>query len=88
MKSLKIFALSLACAALLTACGEDDKVIPAEQLPEVVKTYIEKNYADKNIVYVKKDAELFETTYEVAFDDGMKVEFDEDGQVIDIDVND
>lgn len=88
MKSLKIFALALACAALLTACGEDDKVIPAEQLPEVVQTYIEKNYADKNIVYVKKDAELFEITYEVAFDDGMKVEFDEDGQVIDIDVND
>ena len=88
MKSLKLFALSLACSALLTACGDDDKVIPAEQLPEVVQTYIEKNYADKNIVYVKKDAELFETTYEVAFDDGMKVEFDEDGQVIDIDIND
>ena len=79
MKSLKLLALALACAALLMACGDDDKVIPAEQLPEVVQT---------NIVYVKKDAELFETTYEVAFDDGMKVEFDEDGQVIDIDIND
>lgn len=88
MKLFKLFALALACAALLTACGDDDKVIPAEQLPEAVQTYIEKNYADKNIVYVKKDAELFETTYEVCFDDGMKVEFDEDGQVIDVDIND
>ena len=46
-----------------------------------------KSYADKNVVVVKKDSELFSTKYEVVFGDGMKVEFDGDGMPIDVDVD-
>ncbi|MCR4613595.1 MAG: PepSY-like domain-containing protein [Bacteroidaceae bacterium] len=88
MKQIKLFVMALACMVALASCSDDEKVITPDQLPEAAKAYIEKTYPDKSIIYVKKDADVFETTYEVAFDDGMKIEFDDDGEITDIDLYD
>ena len=88
MRQVKLFVMALACMVTLASCSDEEKIVTTDQLPAAAQTYIEKTYPEKTIVYVKKDAELFETTYEVAFDDGMKIEFNGDGELTDIDLND
>ena len=88
MKHLATLTLTaLVGLAALTACGDRDTIITTDQLPAAAKNYIEQNYSDHSILYVKKDAELFKTTYKVHLDGGMELEFTKDGQLKDIDVD-
>ena len=64
------------------------KVLTVEQLPEAAQMYIEENMPDAKVIYVKKEQKNFQTRYEVKFDNQIEYEFDSDGEIIDIDVDD
>lgn len=84
MKKMKLLMGALMLVALaLASC--DDKVIPAEQLPVAAQTYIEQNFPGSSVMIVKKDNDVFSTTYEVQLDNGMELSFDGDGMLSDID---
>lgn len=89
MKKLAIVTvIALLGLTAFIACGDCDAIITTEQLPPAAKTYLEQNYPDRSILYAKKDAELFQTTYKVHLDGGLEVEFDKDGQIKDMDIDD
>jgi len=79
MKLSKLFLLAIAAFALhlATACA-DDKLIPAEQLPEAARTFIQKSFPNESITFVQKDG-FFRPTYEVRLNNGTEIEFDNKG---------
>ena len=63
----------------------DDKVVTIDQLPTPAQSYLTENYPDQKVI--KKDIEGLSTRYEVTLESGMKVEFDGDGSLRDVDVD-
>lgn len=86
MKKVKLFLMTLVGVALLTAC-EKEKIITVEQLPVAAMTYVQKNYPDATVVYIKEETELFKTKYKVLLDNGLEIDFDKDGVPYDIDTD-
>lgn len=83
MKNFMMLFLSLLFIG--TTAKADDRPIDYSKLPKQSQTFITKYFSGKNIALVKMDKELFDTTYEVIFSDGNKVEFDKGGNWKDID---
>ena len=81
----KILALVLGIALSFPALAGNDKPISPDKLPAPVKEFIAKHFASSDISLATVDRELFDTTYEVFFTDGNKVEFDKNGEWKDID---
>lgn len=70
------------CTALLVAVpvlAGNDKAIAPEKLPASARAFIAKYFAEESISLATVDRELLDTTYEVFFIDGNKVEFDKKG---------
>ena len=65
----------------------DDKVVTIDQLPAPAQSYLTENYPDQKVLIIKKNIEDFSTRYEVTLESGMKVEFDGDGSLRDVDVD-
>ena len=82
-----ITIITFAGMVVLASCNDGDKIITIDQLPEAAKTYVEQNYSDQKVLFVKKDAELFNTKYKVQLEGGMELEFNKNGEVIDIDID-
>ena len=90
MNTKKAFLLfSILCASLtLTACWEQDKMIGVQQMPQAAQDYLKKNYPTDSVLIVEQDNEFLNTTYKVQLTSGLELEFNADGQVIDMDIND
>jgi len=84
MKHLRLPLLALFSLMMLTSC-DDEKVITVAELPPAAQTFVGQTYATQTIVVVKKETELFSTKYKVMLDNGMEIEFDKNGQPIDVD---
>ena len=65
----------------------DDKVVTIDQLPAPAQSYLTENYPDQKVLIIKKDIEGLSTRYEVTLESGMKVEFDGDGSLQDVDMD-
>ena len=84
MKHISIIIAAAAIMALtLTAYGE--KAITAEDLPKAAQKYIDQHFPESNILIVKQDRDGLSKTYEVKLDNGMELEFDSDGAIVDVD---
>ena len=85
----KIFALiSMAALMLLSfsACSDDkDELISENALPHAAQTFISTYFPQDNVVKIVKDADKSQHTFEVYFSSGFEVEFDSDGNWIDVD---
>ena len=87
-KTCQLLAL-IAILFLAAGCEPDrKKILTVEQLPEAAQTYIKENMGDAKVLYVKKEKKNFKTHYEVKFDNQMELEFDSNGEIYDIDVDD
>lgn len=83
MKRTKILVALATLGILLASC--DDRPIPAEQLPEAAKAYLQENYPVSRILLVKKDYEWFRVTYDVKLDNGLEFSFNRNGLLYDVD---
>ena len=83
MKKLLLLAMALLVAA--PAMAGDDKKIDEERLPAKAREFIGLHFDRAKISLVTMDREMFDTTYEVFFTDGSKVEFDRKGEWKEID---
>lgn len=77
MKKLVFFLVCLFTMQVVVA--DNDKPINFEQLPQVAQTFVKKYFANKSIAFSKVDKDLFDTTYDVMFVDGDRLEFDKQG---------
>jgi len=57
-----------------------DTVVSADQLPVPAQSFLEEYFPGNAVSYVKKDREIFKTTYEVFLLDAIKVEFNKKGE--------
>lgn len=83
MKKFLIMVCALAAGAA-TALAGNDTPIEAAQLPQEAQRFIQKHFNDVQIAYATEERGLTRS-YEVVFDDGSKIEFDNRGQWTEID---
>ena len=87
-KTYQMLAL-LAVLFVATSCElERKKMLTVEELPEAAQTYIKEKYPDSKVLYVKKEKKNFKTWYEVRLDNQIELEFNNKGEIYDIDVDD
>ena len=84
IKSIFLIVVAFVMMAMVSC---DDKVITIDQLPAPAQSYLTENYPDQKVLIIKKDIEDFSTRYEVTLESGMKVEFDGDGSLRDVDMD-
>lgn len=75
----KILVLALALLPF-TASADDDRPVRFEQLPAAAQQFIRTHFAGVKITLATADRGFMETTYNVIFTDGTKVEFDSGGE--------
>ncbi len=83
MKKTLVLIFALAVSFPLSA--DNDQPIDTERLPAPAREFIAQHFKDIGISLTTVDREIFETTYEVFFANGCKVEFDGKGHWKDID---
>ena len=62
------------------AMADNDKPVTFEQLPQAAQQFIKQNFADCEIAFSKMEKKWFDTSYDVLFTNGDKLEFDKNGQ--------
>ena len=67
-------------AKATTSALADDKAIDFSQLPAAAQSFIQSDFSTSEISFITKDTELLDTTYDVHFTDGTKVEFNSKGE--------
>ena len=80
----RLFLLLLSVFTLQFASAGNDKPITFEQLPAAAQRFVKKHFAAEKEAFAKEDTELFDTSYELLFASGNKVEFDKKGEWTDI----
>ena len=89
MKKMYQLLALMAVLFAMSSCELDrKKILTVDQLPEAAQTYIKENMPDAKVLYVKKERKNLKTRYEVKFDNKMELEFDSDGDIYDIEVDD
>ena len=77
MKKIVFFLICLFTLQVVKA--DNDKPIVFEKLPQAAQAFVKKHFAGQNVAFSKVDREIFDTTYDVIFVNGDKIEFDKNG---------
>ena len=85
MKKIITIALAVFSLGILTANADNDRLTTKENLPQKAQKFININFKDSKITYVKDERDFLERTYEVLFTNGTKVEFDRNGEWKEVD---
>lgn len=80
----KLFLLLVSVFTLQFASADNDKPVTFEQLPATAQQFVKKHFAAEKVAFAKEESELFDTSYEVLFASGNKIEFDKKGEWTDI----
>ncbi len=81
-KNLFVALLALTCSFTARA---KDQVITYDQVPEPAKAIVAAHFDATQIAYVLLDKGFFDDEYEVRFNDGRTIEFNEDGELQKVD---
>ena len=88
MKKVYQLLALIAVVFAVTSCEMNrKKILTVEELPEAAQTYIKEKMGDAKVLYVKKEHKNLRVRYKVKFDNQMELEFDSDGEIYDIDVD-
>ena len=75
----KVALLLILTFAFACSYANDDKEITFSQLPKTAQAFVKQNFDTTKISYVTKESELFDTDYNLFFEDGTKIEFNKKG---------
>lgn len=81
----KILLLLAATAISCQLFAGDDRPIDVARLPAPAREFIGRHFKNVRVALSTVDREMFDTTYEVFFTDGRKVEFDASGHWKEVD---
>ena len=76
----RIIALILSLSVFALSAKADDKPIDYEQLPAAARVFIQSDFPSLSISFITRDADLLDTTYDVHFTNGLKLEFNSKGE--------
>lgn len=85
MKKLMILSAILMVFGVTTACADNDKPITVAQLPAKAQQFVKAHFSNEKVALAKLEQDFLETTYEVVFTNGSKVEFLKNGEWKEID---
>ena len=80
MKTLRFIIVALIALCVSIACFADGRIIPAEQLPDAVKTFIKTHFPEASVLYAELDE-----GYEVRLNDGTEIDFTRKGALDNVD---
>lgn len=80
MKKMTLVALMIS-AFSLAACARGKQPVAFQNLPEMVKSAVLKNYADTLVQYITWEKSIGKDEYEFLLQDGTKMEYYENGQL-------
>mgnify|MGYP000804326718 FL=1 len=83
MKKIVVLFVSMLVLATTASAG-NDKPIQVSQLPQTAQQFIKKYFGDRKVAFAKEESD-FRKSYEIAFKNGDKIEFDRKGEWTDID---
>jgi hypothetical protein len=67
-------------ASVFTASADNNKPIAFEQLPQQAQQFVKAHFADVKVTLSTVESGLLEKSYDVALENGTKIEFDRNGQ--------
>ncbi len=74
-----------AIMACVTVTAGNSRAISREELPGMAQKIIKENFAKRKVAMMKLETGFFEkTTYDVVFTNGDKIEFDDEGNWVEI----
>ena len=76
----RIIALILSLSVFALSAKADDKPTDYEQLPAAAKAFIQSDFPSLSISFITRDAGILDTTYDVHFTNGLKLEFNSKGE--------
>ena len=85
MKKFFMLIFFFAFAASVYAVGDDERVIDAAQLPEKAKQMLATYFINDEVSIATCDKEWFGASYDVRLKSGATLEFDKDGEWLEID---
>lgn len=84
MKKLMIMLVCLFALQGL-AKADNDKPVEVKELPQKALTFIDKHFADVKVSYAKLEEDFWEKKYDVVLVNGQKMEFDKNGEWLEVD---
>ena len=78
-------SLSALFVSLLLAGCDKESVMPVDEMPSEIQTYVSTHFPDNKVLQVIEDQDGFTKSYEVALDGSISLEFNRDKEIIDID---
>ncbi len=75
MKKVRFILVAALALVLSVSCFADGRMIPVEQLPEAVKTFVKSYFPDNSIIFAELD-----NGYEVRLKDGTELDFTRKGE--------
>lgn len=84
---MKKLIIALVCLFTLQgiAKADSDKPIEVKELPQKALTFMNKHFADIKVSYAKLEEDIWEKKYEVVMVNGQKMEFDKNGEWLEVD---
>lgn len=78
---LKASIAALFCLFVVSvnAVASNDKPIEVSQLPQIAQQVLKKDFSKMKIALAKMESGIFDTSYDIIFTNGDKVEFDRNG---------
>ena len=83
MKKIVVLFVSMLVLATTASAG-NDKPIQVSKLHQTAQHYLKKYFGDRKVAFAKEESD-FRKSYEIAFKNGDKIEFDRKGEWTDID---
>ena len=65
--------------------ASDDKPIQESQLPQTARQFIKSNFAKAKVLFASVDNDFWSKSYDVVLSNGVKIEFDGDGNWKEVD---
>lgn len=84
----KIMTITAAVFFFTAIASADDRHVDVNRLPETIKTFLNTNYPSVQILYSTKDDDLIRPEYNVALENGVRLEFHNDGTLKQIEAKD
>lgn len=81
MTMKRILAILAGLFTILAVSKADDRPVRFEQLPKAAQKFVKANFPENKVLYASKDDDIVFPEYEVGLDNGVSIDFRNDGQL-------
>ena len=85
MKKILLILVAIFSVGVLAASADNEKLINKSKLPAQAQKFLDKHFADIDIVYAKEECNILLSSYEVRLANGAKIEFSNKGNWEEVD---